>query len=43
MRPIHIPKDKKALYWPGAAHPVRKVNHPGSKANDFMGRIVAAS
>jgi hypothetical protein len=37
------PKDKKALYWPGAAHPVRKVNHPGTKPNDFMGRIVAAS
>jgi hypothetical protein len=32
------PKDKKALYWPGAAHPVRKVNHPGTPANDFMGR-----
>jgi hypothetical protein len=37
------PKEKKALYWPGAAHPVRKVNHPGTKPNDFMGRIVAAS
>jgi len=37
------PKDKKALYWPGAAHPVKRVNHPGTKANDFMGRIVAAS
>ncbi len=34
------PKDKKALYWPGAEHPVRRVNHPGTKANDFMGRIV---
>ena len=26
------PKNKKALYWKGAKHPVKKVNHPGSKA-----------
>jgi len=38
-----LPKDKKALFWPGAAHPVRSVNHPGSKPNPFMERIVAAS
>src|SRR5947209_6882233 len=25
-------KTKKALYWPGASHPVRKVNHPGTAA-----------
>ncbi|WP_051554370.1 phage virion morphogenesis protein [Desulfobulbus elongatus] len=24
-------RTKKALAWPGAAHPVRQVNHPGSK------------
>ncbi|MFD4572097.1 HK97 gp10 family phage protein [Streptomyces sp. NPDC058417] len=30
------PKDKKALYWPGAAHPVAKVNHPGSRAQPFL-------
>lgn len=31
--PAHIimPKNKKALYWKGAEHPVKKVNHPGSK------------
>lgn len=31
--PPHIirPKNKKALYWRGAAHPVKKVNHPGTK------------
>ncbi len=23
-------KSKKGLYWPGASHPVRQVNHPGS-------------
>src|SRR3954470_5658671 len=38
-----LPKDKKALYWPGAAHPVRRVNHPGTKPNAFMERIIAAS
>lgn len=38
-----LPKDKKALYWPGAAHPVGKVNHPGTKPNQFMERIVAQS
>lgn len=25
------PKNKKYLYWKGAAHPVKKVNHPGTK------------
>ena len=24
------PRDKKALFWPGAGHPVMEVNHPGS-------------
>lgn len=29
--PPHVirPKFKKALFWPGAEHPVKKVNHPG--------------
>lgn len=40
---VILPKNKKALYWPGAAHPVARVNHPGTKANDFMGRIVSES
>lgn len=30
------PKNKKALFWPGARHPVGKVNHPGTKATPFM-------
>lgn len=32
------PKFKKALSWPGAKHPVKSVNHPGSKisARPFM-------
>lgn len=38
-----LPRNAKALFWPGAAHPVRKVNHPGTKPNPFMERILAAS
>lgn len=31
--PAHIitPKNAKALYWKGAAHPVKRVNHPGTE------------
>jgi HK97 gp10 family phage protein len=30
------PRYKQALYWPGAAHPVAQVNHPGTKAQPFL-------
>ena len=30
------PKKKKALYWAGASHPVRQVNHPGTKPKPYM-------
>lgn len=33
---VIVPRNKKALYWPGAAHPVAKVNHPGTRAQPFM-------
>lgn len=37
-RPHKIrPRKKKALYWEGADHPVKEVNHPGTKPFDFMG------
>jgi phage gpG-like protein len=26
-----VPRVKKALFWPGAGHPVKSVQHPGSK------------
>lgn len=29
---IITPRTKKALYWLGAAHPVARVNHPGTPA-----------
>jgi len=36
-RPHEIrPRLKKALFWPGARHPVRKVMHPGTKGVPFM-------
>ncbi len=38
---VILPKNKKALYWPGAAHPVSRINHPGSRANPYMERILA--
>jgi hypothetical protein len=38
-----LPKNKKTLFWPGAAHPVRSVHHPGTKPNAFMERIVTES
>lgn len=37
---IMRPKNKKALYWPGAAHPVRSVKNPGFKGNPFMNKIL---
>jgi len=30
------PKNKKALFWKGAKHPVRLVRHPGTRANPFF-------
>lgn len=43
--PPHVirPKDAKALYWPGAAHPVGKVNHPGTPAYHFLRTALRAA
>lgn len=30
------PKAEKALFWPGADHPVKQVNHPGNPATKFL-------
>jgi hypothetical protein len=30
------PRTKKALAWPGAEHPVRRVRHPGTKAHHTL-------
>lgn len=33
---VITPRNKKALYWPGADHPVAKVNHPGTAPAPFL-------
>ena len=30
------PSAMQALYWPGAAHPVKSVHHPGYRGNPFL-------
>ncbi|MFC6080920.1 hypothetical protein [Sphaerisporangium aureirubrum] len=30
------PSQKKALFWEGGEHPVRKVNHPGTAPQPYM-------
>ena len=37
------PRDKKALFWPGAAHPVRRVQHPGTPALHILRRALRAA
>ena len=42
--PLHkriVPTTKKALFWPGASHPVRSTK--GMKANPFFTRALAAT
>lgn len=34
------PKLAGALYWKGALHPVKRVQHPGTTANPFVERTV---
>ena len=34
------PKNKKALYWDGAKHPVKRVMHPGTQANPYADRAI---
>ena len=34
------PKKKKALYWDGAGHPVKRVMHPGTQANPYAERAI---
>lgn len=32
-----LPVNKKALYWEGAEHPVKRVMHPGSDPKPYVG------
>jgi hypothetical protein len=33
---VILPTNKKALFWPDADHPVRKVNHPGTAPAPYL-------
>lgn len=33
---IITPSNKKALFWPGADHPVARVNHPGTRPYPYL-------
>ena len=35
-----VPRLKKALYWQGARHPVKKVKHPGIKARKIFEGVI---
>ena len=36
-----FPRNKKALMWEGAKHPVKKVHHKAKSANPFMARALS--
>lgn len=36
-------RNKRALHWPGAAHPVLAVNHPGSRARPYLRPALGAA
>jgi hypothetical protein len=33
---VILPRNKKALSWPGADHPVARVNHPGTAPRPYL-------
>lgn len=33
---VIVPRNKKALHWPGARHPVARVNHPGTAPMPYL-------
>lgn len=37
-----VARKKRALYWKGAAHPVKRTNHPGTKAQHLSDKIAEA-
>lgn len=40
---VIVPTRKKALMWKGAAHPVRAVHHPGTRAYNVGHRALRAA
>ena len=43
--PPHViePRDRQALAWPGAQHPVTRVHHPGTPALHILRRALRAA
>jgi phage gpG-like protein len=37
------PRNKKALAWPGGAHPVKRVRHPGTRPYRYLARAIRAA
>jgi hypothetical protein len=37
------PKNKQALHWPGAEHPVRRVQHPGTSGQHILRNALKAA
>lgn len=37
-----LPRFARALFWPGAAHPVMRVAHPGTRPNPFARQAAEA-
>lgn len=37
---VITPSRKRALFWPGARHPVASVNHPGTAPNPWLERAL---
>lgn len=31
-----VPRNRKALFWPGARHPVKRVRHPGTRPRPYL-------
>lgn len=38
-----VAKNKKALAWPGAEHPVKRVHHPGTQARHVLRNALKAA
>ena len=38
-----VPLHAQALFWEGAEHPVKRVNHPGTQPNPFIDRAIESA
>jgi hypothetical protein len=37
-----VPRNARALFWAGAAHPVARVHHPGTRPNPWLRQVFEA-